>query len=64
VNDNSGYGKAIEEAIVSVAWDLASMKGWLETISRDIGTISFSLALLVKAIDGLTTQVAHLAETR
>jgi len=62
VNDSSGYGKTIEDAIISVAWELASMKGWLETISHDIGNISGSMALLVKAIDGLTTQVAYLAE--
>jgi hypothetical protein len=60
----SNYEAAVEvrESIMSVAWELASIKGWLETISHDIGNISGSMALLVKALDGLTTQVAYLAE--
>lgn len=52
----------IREAINNVTWELAAMKGWLETISHDIGSISGSIAHLVKAIEGLTVHVAYLAE--
>jgi hypothetical protein len=58
------YDAAVEvrEAIMSVAWELASIKGWLETIAANTRAIDTDTVLLVNALDGLTTQVAYLAE--
>jgi len=58
------YAAAVEvrDAITSVAWELASIKGEIQTLYLKVGNESLSVLSLAEAVRHLTAEIIVLGE--